>query len=628
MIRTKEMMITIALMFIGAFVYAQNSTDYWQQEVEYEMKIDMDAEKHQYQGEQNLVYHNNSPDTLNKVFYHLYFNAFQPGSQMDVRSRNIKDPDERVGDRISKLSEEEIGYIKVNELLQDGEPVQREVVGTVLEVDLADPILPGEKTTFDMKFNAQVPLQIRRSGRDNEEGIEFSMTQWYPKIAEYDFQGWHADPYIAREFHSVWGSFDVKIRMDKDYTIGATGYLQNPEEIGHGYTDEKVKTKGEKLTWHFKAPKVLDFTWGADPDYVHDTLEMDNGTILHFFYQDKINNKENKGTPIEENWQKLQSKTKALFEYYNEHIGEYPYDQYSVIQGGDGGMEYPMCTLITGERNFESLVGVTAHEAAHSWFQHLLATNETKHEWMDEGFTTYISVLAEDKVLEQNKDFPLERAYSVYRQLATSGAEQPQTTHADRYRYNFAYGASAYSKGAVFLSQLGYIIGKENLDRTLQRYYEEWKFKHPTPNDFIRVAEKVSGAELSWYLDEWTKTTNTVDYGIKDVQVDVQGRQTIITLERIGLMPMPIEVEVTLENGSKEMYYLPLRIMRWEKPGMENVEDDWAWAFPTYDLTLPVANYAVEKVEIDPSGKMADVNLDNNVFSKQKTDVDNNADGK
>lgn len=628
MIRTKGRIITTALMFIGAFVYAQNNTDYWQQEVEYEMKIDMDAEKHQYQGEQELVYHNNSPDTLNKVFYHLYFNAFQPGSQMDVRSRTIKDPDERVGDRISKLSEDEIGYIKVKELLQDGETVDHEVVGTVLEVDLADPILPGEKTTFDMKFNAQVPLQIRRSGRDNKEGIEFSMTQWYPKIAEYDFQGWHADPYIAREFHSVWGSFDVKIRMDKDYTIGATGYLQNPEEIGHGYTGEKVKTKGEKLTWHFKAPRVLDFAWGADPDYIHDKLEMDNGTTLHFFYQDKINNKENKGTPIVENWEKLQSKTKELFEYFNENIGKYPYDQYSVIQGGDGGMEYPMCTLITGERNFESLVGVTAHEAAHSWFQHLLATNETKHEWMDEGFTTYISVLAEDKVLEQNKDFPLERAYSVYRQLATSGAEQPQTTHADRYRYNFAYGASAYSKGAVFLSQLGYIIGKENLDLTLQRYYEEWKFKHPTPNDFIRVAEKVSGAELSWYLDEWTKTTNTVDYGIKDVQVDVQGRQTIITLERIGLMPMPIEVEVTLEDGSKKMYYLPLRIMRWEKSGMENVEDDWAWAFPTYDLTLPVANYAVKKVEIDPSGKMADVNLDNNVFSKQKTDVDDNADGK
>jgi hypothetical protein len=625
MIRTNKMMITTALIFIGAVVYAQNNTDYWQQEVAYEMKIDVNAEKHQYQGEQNLSYTNNSPDTLSRVFYHLYFNAFQPGSQMDVRSRTIKDADERVGDRISKLSEDEIGFIKVNELLQNTKPVDYEVEGTVLEVNLKEPIYPGETATFEMKFNAQVPLQIRRSGRDNEEGVEFSMTQWYPKIAEYDFQGWHADPYIAREFHSVWGSFDVKIRMDKDYTIGATGYLQNPEEIGHGYTDEKVRTRGEKLTWHFKAPNVLDFAWGADPDFTHDKLEMDNGTTLHFFYQDKINNKENKGTPINDNWEKLQPKTKELFEYFNENIGQYPYDQYSVIQGGDGGMEYPMCTLITGERSFESLVGVTAHEAAHSWFQHLLATNETKHEWMDEGFTTYISVLAEDQVLEQNKDFPLERAYSVYRQLAKSGAEQPQTTHADRYRFNFAYGASAYSKGAVFLAQLGYIIGEEYLSQTLKRYYEEWKFKHPTPNDFIRVAEKVSGAELSWYLDEWTKTTNTVDYAVKDVQVDTEGRQTIITLERIGLMPMPIEVEVTLEDGSKKVYYMPLRIMRWEKPGMDNVEDDWAWAFPTYDLTVPVANYAVEKVEIDPSGKMADINLDNNVYTKEKTDVDENA---
>ena len=623
MTKQKSIILQIALIFISAFVSAQNNTNYWQQEVDYEMQIDVDAKNHQYQGEQKLVYTNHSPDILNKVFYHLYFNAFQPGSQMDVRSRNIKDPDSRVGDRISKLSEDEIGYIKVNELLQNGNTVDYKVVGTVLEVDLAKPILPGESATFQMKFNAQVPLQIRRSGRDSKEGIELSMTQWYPKMAEYDFQGWHADPYIAREFHSVWGSFDVKISIDKDYTIGATGYLQNPEEIGHGYTDEKVRTNGEKLTWHFKAPKVLDFAWGADPDYIHDQLEMDNGTTLHFFYQDKINNKENKDTPIVENWQKLQSKTKELFEYYNENIGEYPYKQYSVIQGGDGGMEYPMCTLITGERSFESLVGVTAHEAAHSWFQHLLATNETKHEWMDEGFTTYISVLAEDKVLDQNKDFPLKRTYSVYRQLVESGVEQPQTTHADRYRYNFAYGASAYSKGAVFVSQLGYIIGKENLDKTLKRYYQDWKYKHPTPNDFIRVAEKVSGAELSWYLDEWTKTTNTVDYGIKDVQVDVEGRNTIITLERIGLMPMPVEVEVTLEDGSSEMYYLPLRIMRWEKSDMENIEDDWAWAFPTYELTLPVANYSVQKVEIDPSGKMADVNLDNNIYEKESAEKDN-----
>ena len=213
-------------------------------------------------------------------------------------------------------------------------------------------------------------------------------------------------------------------------------------------------------------------------------------------------------------------------------------------------MEYAMCTLITGERSFGSLFGVTAHEMAHSWFQHVLATNESQHEWMDEGFTTYISTLAENEIMGGAKENPLAGTYSSYKRLATSGIEQPQSTHADRYTYNGAYGASAYSKGAVFVNQLGYIIGEDNLKKTLKRYFDEWKFKHPTPNDFIRVAEKVSGAELSWYLLDWTKTTNTIDYGIKNV--NVSENSTIVTLERIGLMPMPIEVLVTYTTGETE----------------------------------------------------------------------------
>ena len=155
---------------------------YWQQHVNYTMNINVDAEKHQYKGKQELVYTNNSPDTLHRVFYHLYFNAFQPGSQMDVRSLNIKDPDRRVRDRISKLKPDEIGYIKVNSLEQDGVVLSHETVGTILEVQLNKPILPGGISTFNMDFDAQVPLQVRRSGRDNKEGVEFSMTQWYPKM--------------------------------------------------------------------------------------------------------------------------------------------------------------------------------------------------------------------------------------------------------------------------------------------------------------------------------------------------------------------------------------------------------------------------------------------------------------
>ncbi|MDR9455764.1 MAG: M1 family metallopeptidase, partial [Salegentibacter sp.] len=520
----KKIFLSLTVLATSLMV-AQNSTSYWQQHADYKMEVDMNVENFQYTGTQELEYTNNSPDTLNKVFYHLFFNAFQPGSEMDVRSRTIQDPDRRVGDRISKLTPEQQGFLRVSSLTQDGTNLNYEEVGTVLEVELQKPILPGEKTVFKMEFNGQVPEQIRRSGRNSSEGIALSMSQWYPKLAEYDFQGWHADPYIAREFHGVWGDFDVELTIDKNYTVAATGYLQNADEIGHGYSEEEIDAQGDTHTWHFVAPKVHDFTWAADPEYIHDVRIAEDGTELHFFYKD---NEE-----IKENWKRLQSKTEELLLFFNEKIGPYPWDQYTVAQGGDGGMEYAMLTLITGERSFQSLVGVTAHEMAHAWFQHLMATNESKHEWMDEGFTSYISSKAMNRVMQTDAENPHTGSYRGYLQLANSGVEQPQTTHADRYSLNAAYGASAYSKGAVFLAQLGYVIGRENLDKTLRRYYEDWKFKHPTPNDFIRVAEKVSGAELDWYLMDWTQTTNQIDYAIKNVE-EADENSTKITLERIG----------------------------------------------------------------------------------------------
>ena len=594
---------------------AQNTCSYWQQKVDYKMEIDMDVESYQYKGKQILTYTNNSPDTLNRVFYHLYFNAFQPGSEMDARSRSISDPDGRVAERISKLTPAEIGYIKPTLLTQDGVALKYEVVGTILEVTLNKAIMPGASTTFNMEWDAQVPVQIRRSGRNNEEGVALSMTQWYPKLAEYDFEGWHADPYIGREFHGVWGDYDVKITIDADYTIGGSGYLQNPAEIGHGYQQPNQKTmkpKKGKYTWHFVAPNVHDFTWAADDDYIHDTYAGPNGVTLHFFYK---NNPD-----IKENWKNLQPKTAELMVYFNENIGMYPYKQYSVIQGGDGGMEYAMCTLITGNRKFESLVGVTAHELAHSWFQFLLATNEAKHEWMDEGFTSYISGEAMNVVMQENDANPQSGSYRGYVYLATSGQEQPQSTHADRYTSNRGYGISAYSKGAVFLAQLEYVIGKDKLNETLKRYYKEWAFKHPTPNDFIRIAEKVSGFELDWYLTDWTQTTNTIDYSIKDVAFNKGG--TVVTLERIGLMPMPIDLYVQYEDGSQESFYIPLQMARAEKdnpyPNLKRtVLPDWAWAYPTYSFQID-GDKKVKSMMIDASRRMADINPKNNTFGMEQ----------
>ena len=599
-----KLVLNFIFLIVFGVVFSQNNTSYWQQKADYKIAIDLDVETHQYKGVQELTYTNNSPDTLYRVFYHLYFNAFQPGSEMDVRSRNIEDSDKRVGDRISKLLPSEIGFIKPQRLTQDGVLLSFEIAGTILEVELNTPILPNKSTVFTMDWDAQIPIQVRRSGRNNAEGIAYSMTQWFPKIAEYDFEGWHAVPYIAREFHSVWGNYDVRIKLDENYIIGGTGYLQNSDKKGLG-----KKTKGNTRTWHFKAPNVHDFAWAADKNFIHDTYKGPNGVILNFYYKND--------PEIIENWKNLQEKTAQLLSYFNKHIGNYPYKQYSVIQGGDGGMEYAMCTLITGKRKLESLIGVTAHELAHTWFQFLLATNESKHEWMDEGFTSYISNLAMNEIMKEGKDNPNSNSYRGYSYIATSGKEQPQSTQADRYTTNTGYSIAAYSKGAVFLSQLEYVIGKDNLNKTLLRYYKEWAFKHPTPNDFIRVAEKVSGAELDWYLTDWTQTTNTIDYGIKNIVSEKE--KTTITLERIGLMPMPIDIKVTYEDGTTDNFYIPLQMMRTNKPNPRlneswNVLPDWAWAYPNYSFILKKEK-KIKSIVIDASSLMADINLENNTYN-------------
>ena len=606
--------------------FAQNAP-YWQQHADYKMEVAMDVKNYQYKGKQELVYTNNSPDTLKKVFYHLFPNAFQPGSEMDAHLHFIKDPDGRMvtkikgadgketkQSRIETLKPNEIGFLKITNLKQDGVTAQTRVSGTILEVTLAKPILPNSKTTFTLDFDGQVPVQVRRSGRNNSEGVALSMSQWYPKLAEFDFEGWHADPYIAREFHGVWGNFDVKITIDKDYTIGGSGYLQDKNTIGHGYEDAGVTVvypkKTKTLTWHFIAPNVHDFTWAADKEYTHDIVKGPNDVDLHFFY------KNNPKTT--ENWKQLEPLMVKVMEYYNQRVGAYPYKQYSFIQGGDGGMEYAMCTLMLGNGTLQGILGTATHELGHSWFQHILASNESKHPWMDEGFTTYIEDGALNELKGDKKEVnPFKGNYAAYYQLVNSGKEQPQGTHGDRYDENRPYSISAYIKGSIFLSQLEYVIGKENVDATLKRYFNDFKFKHPTPNDIKRTAERVSGAELDWYLIDWTETLNTIDYGIKDV-ADNAGKTTV-SLERIGRMPMPIDLTVEYTDGTSESFYIPLRMMNFIKPNpntkvKRTVLEDWAWAQQNYSFTIDKNKTAIKKITIDPSGLMADVKPANNVF--------------
>lgn len=607
-------------------LWAQN-TGYWQQHVDYKMDVTMDVSTYRYKGTQELVYTNNSPDTLKKVYYHLYNNAFQPGSEMDARIQSIRDPDARmvnkikVGSnemkqsRIKMLKPNETGYLNITDFKQDGSTASVETIGTILEVTLAKPIAPNSKTTFTLNFDGQVPIQIRRSGRNNAEGVALSMAQWYPKMAEFDFEGWHADPYIAREFHGVWGNFDVSITIDKDYVLGGTGYLQNKNEIGHGYQDSgvvvTVPKKAKTLTWHFKAPMVHDFTWAADKEYIHDVVKGPNNVDLHFLYKNN--------PKFIENWKNLQPKTAQLMEFYNKTVGDYPYKQYSVIQGGDGGMEYAMCTLILGQGSFDGLLGVTAHEMAHSWFQHVLANNESKHGWMDEGFTSFLEDLGMNEIADKKVENPFTGAYAGYFSMVNSGKELPQSTHADRFDENRVYSITSYSKGELFLTQLMYLIGKENLMKSLKKYYSDFKFKHPTPNDIKRSAERVSGANLDWYLTDWTQTTNTIDYGIREPRAI--GDKTIVTLERIGRMPMPLDLLVEYADGTMESFYIPLRMMSFKKenpnPALKRtVLGDWAWAYPTMEFMIAKPKSTIKKITIDPSGLMADIKKDNNVYKQ------------
>ena len=607
MLQTKNTMINkFFRIFVLICYFSGFSQNYWQQAVDYKMNVEMNVEDYTYTGEQQLTYTNNSPETLHKVFYHLYFNAFQPGSEMAARVNNGKDKNTRFNVNIDSINYNQQGYLKVYDLKQDGKSIQSVLSGTILEVTLIEPIKPGNSTIFSLNFEGKVPDLIRRSGKNSSEGVALSMAQWYPKMAEYDYEGWNAEPYLGREFHGVWGNFDVRITLNKKFTVAASGYLQNPEEVGHGYSEGKGKAKKKKLSWHFYAPNVHDFTWSADPNYIHDTFLGPNGVELHFFYVD--NPKYNS------TWKKLQPKTAELMEFFNERLGEYPYKQYTVAQGGDGGMEYAMMTLITGNRSYESLLGVTAHELAHSWFQHVLATNEMKYEWMDEGFTTYISTLAVEEILNKKSLFPFSSSYDNYFYLVSSGKEEPQQTNANRYIYNMAYEISAYSKGAIFLAQLGYIIGESKLNKTLKSYFEEFKFKHPTPNDFRRVAERISGIQLKWYLTDWTQTTNTIDYAIKSI--DENSENTNIRLKRVGNMPMPLDVLVKFEDGSTSVYYIPIPLMRGEKENPYKLDwvvlEDWAWAYSEYLIEINKAKGKVSEVLIDPSFFMADINRENN----------------
>ncbi|MEY4049882.1 MAG: hypothetical protein RL262_716 [Bacteroidota bacterium] len=636
------------LFVFASIVYANFShaqADRWQQHIDYKIKAALDVTTNIVKGTEELVYTNNSPDTLRKVYFHMYWNAFAPNSSMDIRSRELgknllnfrrgaitasnatmlgqeatQDWDRRVKDRIQKLSPTEIGYQKISQILINGKAQKLIEHETILEVQLTQAIAPKTSIKMSLQFEAQVPVQIRRSGRDNAEGVRYSMSQWYPKMVEYDYQGWNTNAYIAREFYGVWGNYDVSLSLDKSYMVAATGVLQNPNAIADKFGN---------LTWNFKGNNIHDFMWAADNHYKHLSKEVRKGLTFHVYFKEK-------NASSDSAWANVLWAAEKALPYMEKKFGPYPYPVYSFVQGGDGGMEYGMGTLLKGPG-----LGTVFHEWMHSWYQHILGTNESLFPWMDEGFTSY----AEDDISYwYNNNYALQSPYinekekarlkaeidnaktqlpaiqfgnyAGYLTLAKSGIEEPMSTHSDHYNYNYAYSSAAYSKGATFLGLLGYVVSDSVRDVILINYYNTWKFKHPNANDFTRVAEKISGLQLQWLKEYWMNSTKTIDYGLNNIEVSANNANAIISIQRNGKLPMPIEVLVTYKDGSTELHYIPLDLMIGAKPveGAVNriLHTEWQWVAPSYTFETSKPLSALKSIEIDPSQRMPDINRSNN----------------
>ncbi len=629
----------IVYLVIILVIPAAAQPDRWQQKIKYSMDVRLDVNTHMITGRQHIEYWNNSPDTLKRVFFHLYWNAFQPGSSMDVRSRElgklatkqdkngnpVPDWDRRIKDTLLGLKPNEIGYQKVKNVLLNGRPQQARTHETILEVILDKPIAPKTRSAFVLDFEAQVPIQIRRAGRNNAEGVRYSISQWYPKMVEYDANGWHPNPYIAREFYGVWGDYDVKLTIDKNYMVAATGVLQNPNSIGFGYSAPGLKPPrppGNTITWNFVGSNIHDFVFAADDGYVHLSKKIRNDLTLRVVYKAK-------DAKTDSAWNNILWMAEKVLPFAEKRFGKYPWPEYVFIEAGDGGMEYAMATLMN-----KPSIETALHEWMHAWYQHLFGTNESLYAWMDEGFATFAEDLVMEHYLrsfanqspfindsirkanlkllsEKNAAEPAVHAasYKRYFALQRSPYEEPLSTHADHYNTNFGYAEASYFKGAVFLEQLGYIVGARVRDSILLEYYRLWKFKHPTADDFIRLAENVSGMELDWYKEYWINSTKAIDYNIGNIN-SLNGK-TQITVKRIGKMPMPIDVLLTFKDGSKEMHYIPLNLMYGAKPAEDStrrfVHEPWRWTHPEYVFETSRNLKDLRSVEIDPSARMADV---------------------
>lgn len=611
---------------------------YWQQDVAYYIQARIDEKTDVVSGKLHLMYHNNSPDPLDFVYFNLYQNAFQPGSYLhDLTLNNGVRP------RYGRYESRKLGTT-VDVIQCEGQDLRTEMDGTILKAWLPRRLEPGENAYFYLEFKTYFDnggTQRRRMKLFDAFGYKhYDGVHWYPRMAVYDRKfGWCTDQHLGHEFYGDFGAYYAELDFNSQFVVEATGDNINREEVLPRALREKLDLRNfarkpwnsppteiipydsaSRKVWKFAALNVHDFAWTADPTYrIGEVYDGPWKTVA--LVQE----------PHAAGWQNAASFAMQVIKTYSRDFGPYIYPKMVVADARDG-MEYPMLTLDGGyDPNYRDLL---AHEIGHNWFFGMVGNNETYRAALDEGFTQFLTSWALEKidgpyyVQGPYKSAYLRRfipkvkvregeVFDGYMADAIHQTEVPINTHSDKFNGALGHGGGyrqVYYKTATMLYNLQYVLGDEVFLKALQYYFNRWYLCHPYEEDFVAAVRDFTKADIVWFWDQWFTTTKTIDYAITRVRKTKEKDVYAITFRRKGRMEMPLEFTVTARDGSERSYLIP---NTWyEKPIPANMERlprwiGWDNIRKTYTATLRVPG-GIKALRIDTSARLADVyRLDN-----------------
>ncbi|NNK90228.1 MAG: M1 family metallopeptidase, partial [Saprospiraceae bacterium] len=588
----KKYVVVFILLFSCHQLFAQN---YFQQKVDFEIKAKLDTISKLLVADCKIIYTNNSSETLEKIYLHLWWNALS-----DKKSPYASQKLERSSyDFHFSKSTRMGGYRKLliaqnNKLLETSiYNYQGKTTPDILVIHLKEPCAPGKKVVIDVEYELEIPYRFSRFGyQDNV----YNFTQWYPKPAVYDKNGWHPMPYLdLGEFYYDFGDYKVEIDIPVGLEMASTGVVSN------------TRLKDDRKSITINASNVTDFAFFISPDFIKEerNIEIDKRTIQLSVYKRKGN----------QQWDNALDYLERATRFYDDQVGPYPYPQVSIVDGSDnssGGMEYPMITIIDHMEEEQVLDHLIAHEIGHNWFYAVLSNNERKHAWLDEGLNTYFEEKYNDKFysdpvyddllppmfVSENSEHDLMALLLIH--LQRINRDLPVNTPSQDMDL-FNYGAMSYQKMAWSLEYLSSYLGEELFNDCIKSYYNKWKFKHPDPGSIQSVFESVSDKELHWFFEDLLNTTQRFDYVLSPVKKLEQSIK--LEVRQKGDLNIPYHISIYDRKDS-------LIVNHWMK-GMDLGE--------SVDLQLDIHPDVIDRISINGAVPFLDINRKNNHYFYNNT---------